>query len=94
MMGLAKLAGTDSIVNKTDIKNALNIDRLEKLMHAFEYLEKKNYISIKEKTPKFHVVRLNKEDNPDLALFQEIVKRYWSSPKERKNKIKRWEETE
>jgi len=90
LMGLSKLETSEEIINKSDIKDELDIDRLEKLAHAFEYLEKNNYIKIIEKTPRFHVVRLNKEDNPDLKLFEELINKYWSSPKEQKDKIKNW----
>jgi hypothetical protein len=90
LLALAKLTGQDAIINKTDVKNSLNIDRLEKLAHAFEYLEKKNTIKIKEKTPKFHIIKLNKEDNPDLYLFQEIVKKFWKSPEEKKKALHKW----
>jgi hypothetical protein len=90
LLALAKLTGSDSIINKTDVKNSLNIDRLEKLMHAFEYLEKKNIIKIKEKTPKFHIIKLNKEDNPDLYLFQELVKKFWKTPEEKKKTLHKW----
>lgn len=90
LMGLAKLESSEEIINKSDIKDELNIDRLEKLAHAFEYLEKNNYINIIEKTPRFHVVKLNIEDHPDLNLFKEIIDKYWLSPREQKNKLKKW----
>jgi hypothetical protein len=90
MMSLAKLTTADSVINKTDIKNSLNIDRLDKLWHAFDYLEKENYISIEKKTSKFHIIKLNEEDNPDLTLFKEIVQNYWETPEEIKEKAKGW----
>jgi hypothetical protein len=92
LMSLAKLDSGDSVINKTDIMHNLNIDRLEKLLHAFNYLENENYIIIDKKTPKFHILRLNEEDNPDFILFKEIIQKYWSSPKENKEKAKRWSE--
>lgn len=92
LMSLAKLELEESVVNKTDIMHNLNIDRLEKLLHAFNYLENENYITIDKKTPKFHVIRLNEEDNPDFVLFKEIVQKYWSSPEENKEKAKNWSE--
>ncbi|MFX0058660.1 MAG: hypothetical protein ACFE85_15970 [Candidatus Hodarchaeota archaeon] len=90
LMSLAKLESIDSVVNKTDIMHNLNIDRLEKLLHAFNYLENENYIKIEKKTPKFHIIRLNEEDNPDFVLFKEIVQKFWSSPEENKDKTKSW----
>ena len=92
LMGLAKLHETNDVINKTDIKNCLNIDRLEKLKYAFDYLENAGYISIEKKTEKFHIVKLNEEDNPDLAIFREIVQKYWKSPLEEKDEIKKWSE--
>ncbi len=92
LMGLAKLHGTNNVINKTDVKNCLNIDRLEKLKYAFDYLEKTGYITIEKKTEKFHIVKLNEEDNPDLTVFREIVHKYWKSPLEEKEKIKKWRE--
>jgi hypothetical protein len=65
---------------------------LEKLKYAFDYLEKAGYITIEKKTAKFHIVRLNEEDNPDLTVFREIVQKYWKSPLEEKEKIKKWSE--
>jgi len=91
-MSLAKLQSESTVVNKSDIMHDLNIDRLEKLLHAFNYLENENYIIIEEKTPKFHVIKLNEDDNPDFILFKEIVKMYWSSPSENKEKAKKWSE--
>lgn len=90
MMSIAKLTSPDAVINKTDIKNNLSIDRLDKLWHAFEYLEKENYIKIEKKTSKFHIIKLNEEDNPDLTLFREIVQSYWESPLEIKEKTKDW----
>ncbi|MHA2009336.1 MAG: hypothetical protein ACXABO_18600, partial [Promethearchaeota archaeon] len=65
LMSLAKLQGIEAIISKTDVMNCLNIDRREKLIHAFETLREHNYIEIKKKTSKFHMVRLNEKDNPD-----------------------------
>ena len=92
LMGLAKLQETNQVINKTDIKKSLNIDRLEKLKYAFDYLENANYIKIEKKTEKFHIIKLNEEDNPDLTIFKEIVQKYWKSPLEQKEKIKKWSE--
>jgi len=92
LMGLAKLQETNQVINKTDIKKCLNVDRLEKLKYAFDYLENANYIKIEKKTEKFHIVKLNEEDNPDLTVFREIVQKYWKSPLEQKEKIKKWSE--
>ena len=92
LMGLAKLQGTNNVINKTDVKNCLNIDRLEKLKYAFDYLENAGYIKIEKKTKKFHIVKLNEEDNPDLTVFREIVQKYWKSPLEEKEKVKKWSE--
>ena len=89
LMSLAKLHGT-GVINKTDVMHSLNIDRLEKLSHAFEYLEKENYIKIEKKTEKFHIVSLNEEDNHDLKIFREIVQKYWMSPEEEANQAKKW----
>ncbi|MFW9819873.1 MAG: hypothetical protein ACFFE5_09705 [Candidatus Thorarchaeota archaeon] len=90
LMSLAKLHTSDAVVNKTDIKSCLNIDRLEKLMHAFDYLEQQNYIKIEKKSQKFHIVRLNNKDNPDFNLFQEIVQKFWSSSQDEKEKVSKW----
>lgn len=90
LMSLAKLEKTETVINKTDIKRSLNIDRLEKLLHAFDYLAENNYISIEKKTSKFHVVRLNEKDNPDFTLFREIIQKFWISPKEEEERIKKW----
>ncbi len=92
LMGLAKLHGTNNVINKTDVKNCLNIDRLEKLKYAFDYLEKAGYITIEKKTEKFHIVKLNEEDNPDLTVFKEIVQKYWKSPQEEVKQAKKWSE--
>ncbi|MFX0032794.1 MAG: hypothetical protein ACFE8E_04715 [Candidatus Hodarchaeota archaeon] len=90
LMSLAKLQKESTVINKTDIMHSLNIDRLEKLFHAFEYLEKENYINIEKKTEKFHIVSLNEKDNPDLTIFREIVQKYWLTPQEESEKAKRW----
>ncbi|MCJ7647111.1 MAG: hypothetical protein MUP85_00715, partial [Candidatus Lokiarchaeota archaeon] len=79
-----------SVINKTDIKRNLNIDRLEKLFHAFDYLEENNYINIEKKTSKFHVIRLNEKDNPDFTLFREIIQKFWTSPEEEEERVKKW----
>jgi hypothetical protein len=93
LMSLAKLNKSNTVINKTDIKNCLNIDRLEKLMHAFDYLEQQNYIKIEKKTQKFHIVNLNDNDNPDFNLFQDIIQKYWTSPQEEKEKAIKWRES-
>lgn len=90
LMSLAKLESEDTVINKTDVMHNLNIDRLEKLLHAFNYLENENYIKIDKKTPKFHIIKLNEEDNPDFVLFKEIIQKFWSSPEENKQKTKNW----
>jgi len=90
MMSIAKLTSAETVVNKTDIKNSLNIDRLDKLWHAFEYLEKENYIKVEKKTSKFHIIKLNEDENPDLTLFREIVQNYWETPLESREKTKGW----
>ena len=92
LMSLAKLQASESVINKTDIKSCLNIDRLEKLMHAFDYLKQQNYITIEKKTEKFHIMKLNDEDNPDFKLFKDIVQKFWTSPKEDKEKAQKWSE--
>ena len=92
LMGLAKLQETNTVINKTDIKKCLNIDRLEKLKYAFDYLENVGYIKIEKKTKKFHIVKLNEEDNPNLAIFREIVQKYWKSPQEEVIQAKKWSE--
>jgi hypothetical protein len=90
LMSLAKLQLSEEVISKTDILNCLNLDRREKLLHAFDYLFEQNYIKIKKKTSKFHMVKLNEKDNPDFKLFREIVQKFWSSPQEEKNKAKAW----
>jgi hypothetical protein len=90
LMSLAKLQSDEAVINKTDIKNSLNIDRLEKLKYAFDYLEEANYIKIEKKTERFHIVRLNEDEIPDLKIFREIVQKYWTSPEEEKEKAQRW----
>ncbi|MHA1104323.1 MAG: hypothetical protein ACTSPN_01130 [Promethearchaeota archaeon] len=90
LMSLAKLEKFESVINKTDIKRSLNIDRLEKLLHAFEYLAENNYIKIEKKTAKFHVIKLNEKDNPDFTLFKEIIQRFWISPEEEEDRVKKW----
>lgn len=90
LMSLAKLQGDEDIISKTDILKCLNLDRREKLIHAFDYLLEQNYIKIKKKTSKFHIVNLNEEDNPDFKLLMEIVQRFWTSPQEEKDKAKSW----
>lgn len=92
LMSLAKLKGFEDIISKTDIMNCLNIDRREKLIHAFDFLLEQNYIKIKKKTSKFHIVKLNENDNPDFKLFREIVQKFWVSPQEEKEKAKSWSE--
>jgi len=90
LMSSAKLQQSDSVINKTDIMNSLNIDRLEKLLHAFDYLEKQNFIKIRKKTAKFHMIELNEKDNPDFILFREIIQKYWITPEDEKEKAKKW----
>ena len=92
LMAIAKLSGPDKVVNKTDVKNCLNIDRLEKIQTAIEYLERAKYITIEKKTEKFHIIKLNKEDNPDLNVFSEIIQKYWKSPQEEAEHVKKWSE--
>ncbi|MFX0039964.1 MAG: hypothetical protein ACFFCY_17935 [Promethearchaeota archaeon] len=93
LMSLAKLGESNTVINKTDVKSCLNLDRLEKLMHAFDYLEQQNYIKIEKKSQKFHIVNLNVENNPDFNLFQEIIQRFWTSPQEEKENISKWSES-
>ncbi len=93
LMGLAKLEDSENIINKSDVQKCLNIDRFEKLLHAFEYLKDQNYIKIKKKNPKFHLVELNEVDYPDLRIFKEIIQKFWISPQEQKTKFKDWSET-
>ena len=90
LMSLAKLQETEGVINKTDVMRSLNIDRLEKLRHAFEYLERENYINIEEKTEKFHILTLNEKNNPDLTIFKEIIKKYWLTPEQEIAKTRRW----
>ncbi len=92
LMAIAKLSGPDKVVNKTDVKNCLNIDRLEKIQPAIEYLERAKYITIEKKTKKFHIIKLNKGDNPDLGVFREIIQKYWRSPQEEVEQAKKWSE--
>ncbi|GAH88796.1 unnamed protein product, partial [marine sediment metagenome] len=49
-----------------------------------------NYIKIRKKTSKFHIVKLNERDNPDFKLFREIVEKFWTTPENDKNKAKIW----
>ncbi len=93
LMSLAKLQKSEEIISKTDIMNNLDIDRREKLLHAFETLKESNYIKIKKKTSKFHMVKLNEMDNPDFKLFREIVEKFWISPSEEKEKIGLWRDS-
>ncbi|MBN1214505.1 MAG: hypothetical protein JXA99_03590 [Candidatus Lokiarchaeota archaeon] len=90
LMALAKLETLEEVINKADIMRSLNIDRREKLYHAFDYLKEQNYIEIIEKSPKFHIIKLNIDNNPDLLLFKEIVGKYWRSPEENKLKVNKW----
>jgi len=90
LMSLAKLQASEEIISKTDVMKCLNIDRREKLIHAFDFLLEQNYIKLKKKTSKFHIVKLNEKDNPDFKLFREIVQKFWISPQEAKDKIKSW----
>lgn len=90
LMSLARLQASEEIISKTDIMNCLNIDRREKLIHAFDLLLEQNYIEIKKKTSTFHMVKLNEKDNPDFVLFRELVQKFWTSPQEEKNKTKLW----
>jgi hypothetical protein len=93
LMSLAKLQKPDTVINKTDVKSCLNIDRLEKLMHAFDYLEQQNYIKIERKTKKFHIIKLNDKNNPDFKLFKEIVQNFWDSPEEEKERARKWRDS-
>jgi hypothetical protein len=90
LMAIAKLSEPDYVINKTDVKNCLNVDRLEKILPAIEYLENSNYITIEEKTKKFHIIKLNEQDFPDLRVFREIVQKYWKSPQEEVAQAKKW----
>ena len=58
LMSLAKLQEPESVVNKSDVKNCLNIDRIEKLAHAFEYLEQNKFVKINRKRPSWVLRRL------------------------------------
>jgi hypothetical protein len=93
LMSLAKLQKLGTVLNKTDVKSCLNIDRLEKLKHAFDYLEQQNYIKIERKSQKFHIVKLNLDENPDFNLLQEIVEKFWTSPQEEKENAIKWRES-
>jgi len=90
LMSLARLQASEDIISKTDVMKCLNIDRREKLIHAFDFLLEQNYIEIKKKTSTFHMVKLNEKDNPDFVLFRELVQNFWTSPQEEKNKTKLW----
>ncbi len=90
LMSLAKLPSSKEVITKTDVMNCLNIDRREKLIHAFDYLSEQNYIEIKKRTSKFHMVNLNVKENPDFTLFRDIVQKFWTSPEEEKSKSKKW----
>ena len=92
LLGLAKLGNSENIINKSDIQKCLNLDRLEKLFHAFEYLEDQKYIKVRKKNPKFHIVKLNEKDYPDLKLYKEIIQRFWVSPQEQKKEFQQWRE--
>ena len=90
LMSLAKLQSYEDIISKTDVLNCLNLDRREKLIHAFDCLLEQNYIKIKKKSSKFHMVKLNEQENPDFKLLREIVQKFWTSPQEEKDKAKLW----
>jgi len=90
LMSLAKLQSHEDIISKTDVLNCLNLDRREKLIHAFDSLLEQNYIKIKKKSSKFHMIKLNEQDNPDFILLREIVQKFWTSPQEEKDKAKLW----
>ena len=92
LLGLAKLGNSENIINKSDIQKCLNLDRLEKLLHAFEYLEDQKYIKVRKKNPKFHIVELNEKDYPDLKIYKEIIHKYWVSPQEQKKEFQQWRE--
>ncbi|MBY9006957.1 MAG: hypothetical protein KGD63_09370 [Candidatus Lokiarchaeota archaeon] len=92
LMALAKLESFEEVINKADVQRCLNIDRREKLYHAFDYLKEQNYIKIIKKSPKFHILKINEKDNPDLILFRELVGKYWISPEEGKKKAMKWKE--
>ena len=90
LLAVAKLTGPDNVVNKTDIMRCLNVKRLEKILSAIDYLENAKYITIEKKTEKFHIIKLNEIDNPDLTIFREIVQKYWKSPQEEVEQAKKW----
>ncbi len=90
LLAVAKLTGPNNVVNKTDIIRCLNIKRLEKILSAINYLEKAKYITIEKKTEKFHIIKLNEKDNPDLTVFREIVQKYWKSPQEEVEQANKW----
>ena len=90
LLAVAKLTGPNNVVNKTDIIRCLNIKRLEKIVSAINYLENAKYITIEKKTEKFHIIKLNEEDNPDLTIFREIVQKYWKSPQEEVDQANKW----
>ena len=90
LMAVAKLTGADKVVNKTDVKNCLNIDRLEKILPAIDYLEKAEYITVEKKTEKFHIIKLNEKENPDLKVFREIIQKHWKSPQEEVEQANKW----
>ncbi len=90
LMSIAKLKTLKEVITKTDIMNCLNIDRREKLIHAFDSLQEQNYIVIKKKSSRFHMVSLNEKNNPDFTLLREIVQKFWTSPQEEKIKTKKW----
>jgi len=90
LLAVAKLTGPNNVVNKTDIIRCLNIKRLEKILSAINYLEKAKYITIEKKTEKFHIIKLNEIDNPDLIIFREIVQKYWKSPQEEVEQANKW----
>ena len=92
LLGLAKLGNSENIINKSDIQKCLNLDRLEKLLHAFEYLEDQKYIKVRKKNPKFHIVKLNEKGYPDLKLYKEIIQKFWVSPQEQKKEFQQWRE--
>jgi len=92
LLGLAKLENSENIINKSDIQKCLNLDRFEKLVHAFEYLEDQKYIKVRKKNPKFHVLELNDKDYPDLKIFKEIIQKFYVSPQEQKKEFQQWRE--
>ncbi|TXT60238.1 MAG: hypothetical protein BAJALOKI2v1_120020 [Promethearchaeota archaeon] len=92
LLALAKLEKSEQVINKTDVKNCLDIDRLDKLSHAFDYLQEKGFIDIDEKTPKFHILNLDLKNNPDLKIFKEIIEKFWVAPEEMKKELTKWSE--